>query len=74
MIMDIGRSEDVFYFILEGGHCCGLGHGTWQGGESPSAWECNDILACCVFNILWPGGDPNRCKRKQVPPKEWSKQ
>lgn len=48
----------MFNVLHEFTHCCGLQH------AGPKDAECNDIWACCIYNIIHNGNTKN-CKRNR---------
>jgi RHS repeat-associated protein len=45
--------------LHEMGHCCGVAH-----GNHPVGYQCNDLMACCILEVMHGEGDPaNKCAR-----------
>jgi hypothetical protein len=62
----IGGNSDLWVTLLhEFLHTCGFHHGSSSGsGTVPSErCTCNEIAACCMWDIIFEGGDGGKCLR-----------
>lgn len=57
-----------FNILHELGHCCGVKHTLSPGKTAPSNWQCNDIMACCIYQAIWKPNSPNACTRDSSKP------
>jgi hypothetical protein len=60
---DVGGDTSLnpisFNFLHELGHCCGVQH-----GNHPDWAQCNDMMSCCILEVMHGVGDPsNKCAR-----------
>jgi len=54
----------IFNFLHEFLHCAGVSHGTVRG-RAERAWQCNDVLACCINQVMY-GRDAGCCRRRPI--------